>query len=244
MVLGVEKSSNKTKRSERPRQKRNGPKAIGPAADGSNVRTDTGEQTRNNEQARGHRVRLHSRRAQDDRPSERSFRAGYRGGRQARRHRSLGAVAGQGCASPSEPGEARNGCPGLPGLPIPQKVWRSSERRADRSMAVSPHRLLDAVHYLGEDDSYLDIFMDWRRAIITDKQRETWRALPTLVDHFKHWQSGTVPNKDRRTSDQKTIEKVRTEGHKADRAGEPKSSRRVRNSPLRKSRRRRHSGRF
>jgi hypothetical protein len=78
------------------------------------------------------------------------------------------------------------------------------------------HRLLDAAHYLGENDSYLDIFMDWRRAIITDKQRETWRALPTLVDHFKHWQSGTVPNKGRRTSDQKTIEKVRTEGHKAD----------------------------
>lgn len=82
------------------------------------------------------------------------------------------------------------------------------------------HRLLNAVHYLGEDNSYLDIFVDWRRAIITDKQRETWRALPTLVDHFKHWQSGTVPNKDRRTSDQKTIEKVRTEGHKADLARE------------------------
>ena len=31
-------------------------------------------------------------------------------------------------------------------------------------------------------------------------------------------QSGTVPNKDRRTSDQNTIEKVRTQGHKADAA--------------------------
>jgi hypothetical protein len=79
------------------------------------------------------------------------------------------------------------------------------------------HRLLDAVHYLGRDDN-LDIFMEWRRAIITEKQRKKWRALPTLVDHFKHYQNGTVPNKDRRTSDQKAIERVRTEGHKADAA--------------------------
>jgi hypothetical protein len=83
---------------------------------------------------------------------------------------------------------------------------------------LDKHRLLDAVHYLGSDDTYLDIFMEWLRAKITDAQRKKWRALPTLVDHFKHYQNGTVPNKDRRTSDQKEIERVRTEGHKADAA--------------------------
>ena len=84
---------------------------------------------------------------------------------------------------------------------------------------LDKHRrpLLDAVHYLGIDDN-LDIFMEWLRTKITEKQREKWRTLRTLVDHFKQWQSGTVPNKDRRTSDQKTIEKVTTEGHKADAA--------------------------
>ncbi len=84
---------------------------------------------------------------------------------------------------------------------------------------LDKHRrpLLHAVHYLGIDDN-LDIFTEWRRAKITEKQRKKWRGLPTLVHHFKDWQSGTVPNRDRRTSDQKAIEQVRTEGHKADAA--------------------------
>ena len=85
---------------------------------------------------------------------------------------------------------------------------------------LDEHRrsLLDAVHYLGEDDTYLDTFMEWLRTKVTAEQRKKWRTLRTLVDHFKRWQSGTVPNKDRRTSDQKAIERVRTEGHKADAA--------------------------
>jgi hypothetical protein len=77
---------------------------------------------------------------------------------------------------------------------------------------------LDAVHYLGTDDTYLDTFIEWRETKITEEQREKWRSLRTLVEHFRKWQSGTVPNTDRRTCDQKEIEQVRTEGHKADAA--------------------------
>jgi hypothetical protein len=87
--------------------------------------------------------------------------------------------------------------------------WLLDERRRS---------LLDAVHYLGSDDTYLDSFMEWRRARITDEQRNKWRKLRTLVDHFKQWQRGSVPDRDRRTPDQKEIEAVRTEGHKADAA--------------------------
>jgi hypothetical protein len=85
---------------------------------------------------------------------------------------------------------------------------------------LDEHRrsLLDAVHYLGEDDSYLDIFMEWLRTKVTAEQRKKWRTLRTLVDHFKRAQTGTVPNIDRRTSDQEAIERVRAEGHKADAA--------------------------
>jgi hypothetical protein len=87
---------------------------------------------------------------------------------------------------------------------------------------LNPHRrpLLDAVHYLGSDDAYIGEFIEWRRTKITTKQREGWRKLPTLVDHFRRWQSGITPSKDRRTPDQKAIERVRAEGHKADQAHE------------------------
>jgi hypothetical protein len=77
---------------------------------------------------------------------------------------------------------------------------------------------LNAVHYLGTDDTYLDTLIEWRGTKITEEQREKWRSLRTLVEHFRKWQSGTVPNKDRRTSNQKAIEQVCTEGHKADAA--------------------------
>jgi hypothetical protein len=87
--------------------------------------------------------------------------------------------------------------------------WLLDERRRS---------LLDAVHYLGSEDGYLESFLEWRQKKITEEQRKKWRKLRTLVDHFKQWQSGTVPNKDRRTPDQKQIELVRTEGHKADAA--------------------------
>jgi hypothetical protein len=80
------------------------------------------------------------------------------------------------------------------------------------------HALLDAVHYLGSDDAYLDTFIEWRATKITEKQRHKWRSLRTLVEHFKQWQTGIVPSNDRRTADQKQIELVRTEGHKADAA--------------------------
>jgi hypothetical protein len=58
--------------------------------------------------------------------------------------------------------------------------------------------LLAAVQYLGSDVTYLDSFMEWWRKL-TDKQRRKWRKLRTLVDHFKKWQRGTVPDRDRRT---------------------------------------------
>jgi hypothetical protein len=77
--------------------------------------------------------------------------------------------------------------------------------------------LRDAIHYLGSDDTYLDSFMEWWRKL-TDEQRREWRNLRTLVDHFKKWQRGTVPDTDGRTPDQKEIEAVRTDGHKADAA--------------------------
>jgi hypothetical protein len=80
------------------------------------------------------------------------------------------------------------------------------------------HSLLDAVHYLGSEDTYLDSFLEWRQTKVTEEQRGKWRKLRTLVDRFKQWQSGMVPNNDRRTPDQKQIELVRTEGHKADAA--------------------------
>jgi hypothetical protein len=87
--------------------------------------------------------------------------------------------------------------------------WLLDERRSS---------LRDAIHYLGSDDTYLDSFLEWRATKISEQQREKWRTLRTLVDHFKAWQSGTVPSNDRRTSAQKEIERVRTEGHQADAA--------------------------
>jgi hypothetical protein len=87
--------------------------------------------------------------------------------------------------------------------------WLLDERRRS---------LLNAVHYLGSDDTYLDTFMEWRRANITEEQRSKWRKLRTLVDHFKDWQTGAVPSNDRRNHDQKELERVRTEGHQADAA--------------------------
>jgi hypothetical protein len=86
--------------------------------------------------------------------------------------------------------------------------WLLDERRRS---------LLNAVHYLGDDDN-LDKFMEWQRTQITEEQRKKWRSLRTLVDYFKQWQSGAVRNHDRRTTDQKEIEQVRTEGHKAEAA--------------------------
>jgi hypothetical protein len=83
---------------------------------------------------------------------------------------------------------------------------------------LAHHAELDAVHYLGSDDKRLDKFLEWRRTEITEEQRQKWHSLRTLVGHFKKWQLGTVPNKDRRRPDQKEIERVRTEGHKADAA--------------------------
>jgi hypothetical protein len=85
---------------------------------------------------------------------------------------------------------------------------------------LDKHRrsLLSAVHYLGTDDAYLDIFLAWRATKITEEQRRKWLNLRTLVDHFKQWQNGAVPNIDRRTLDQKEVERIRTEGHKADTA--------------------------
>jgi hypothetical protein len=77
--------------------------------------------------------------------------------------------------------------------------------------------LLAAVQYLGSDVTYLDSFMEWWRKL-TDKQHRKWRKLRTLVDQFKKWQPGTIPERDRRTPDQKEIEAVRTDGHKADAA--------------------------
>jgi hypothetical protein len=53
----------------------------------------------------------------------------------------------------------------------------------------SRHSLLDAVHYLGSEDAYLDAFIDWRAKIITEAQRKRWRNLRTLVDRFKEWQT-------------------------------------------------------
>jgi hypothetical protein len=85
---------------------------------------------------------------------------------------------------------------------------------------LDKHRrsLLNAVHYLGSEDPYLDFFMEWRATKITEKQRGKWRNLRTLVDRFKQWQDGTIPNNDRRSPDEKEIEQIRTEGHKADAA--------------------------
>jgi hypothetical protein len=96
--------------------------------------------------------------------------------------------------------------------------WLLDERRRS---------LLDAVHYLGSDDTYLDSFIEWRRTTLTDEQRKKWRKLRTLVDHFKEWRGGKVARTDRRTPDQKEIEAVRTEGHNArgsSGAGTPRSS--------------------
>jgi hypothetical protein len=103
--------------------------------------------------------------------------------------------------------------------------YRTAFRKLLRGEPIGPwlldeHRrsLLDAVHYLGSDDTCLDSFMEWLRTKISDEQRKKWRTLRTLVDHFKDWQNGAVPNRDWRTSDQQEIERVRTEGHKADAA--------------------------
>ena len=63
--------------------------------------------------------------------------------------------------------------------------------------------------------------------IITDDQRSKWRSLRTLVDHFKDWQSGISLSKDRRTSEQKEIEKVVPKDTRPTRHCWPKSSRRV-----------------
>ncbi len=223
MALGVEKSNSKTKRSERPWQGRDGPKAIGPAADGSSVRTDTGEQVQNNAEAIGPTEFAYTpeeRKAIDraneafapvieavDRLEEIEVWApplvtGVRALRE-RAKRETGALDYFDHQCRRRFGDLMNAEPIGP--------WLLDKHRRP---------LLHAVHYLGEDDSYLDIFMHWLRTKVTADQRKKWRTLRTLVDHFKLWHSGTVPNKNRRTSNQKIIEEVRTEGHKADLAHE------------------------
>jgi hypothetical protein len=223
VALGVEKSSNKPKRSERPRQ-RNGPKPIDPAADGSSVRTDTGAQRQNDEQASEPTGPTEFAYTPEERtaidqaneafapvikavdtfenieawgpPLVRAVRA-----LRDRAMRETGALNYMDQQYRKKFGDLLNAEPIGP--------WLLDEHRRS---------LLDAVHYLGSDDTYLDTFMEWLRTKVTAEQRKKWRTLRTLVDHFKRWQSGTVPNKDRRTCDQKAIERVRTEGHKADAA--------------------------
>ena len=184
-----------------------------PAADGSSVRTDTGEQTQNDEDAYTPDERAAIDHANEAfapvieavdklenievwvRPLVRGVRA-----LRVRAKRETGALNYLDHQCRRTFGYLLNAEPIGP--------WLLDKHRRP---------LLHAVHYLGIDDN-LDIFMEWLRTKITEKQREKWRTLRTLVDHFKQWQSGTVPNKDRRTSDQKTIEKVTIEGHKADAA--------------------------
>jgi hypothetical protein len=60
--------------------------------------------------------------------------------------------------------------------------------------------------------------MDWRATKMTEKDRKKWRSLRTQVNHFKKWRQGAAPKADRRTSDQREIEQVRAEGHKAEAA--------------------------
>ena len=217
MALGVDTSSNKTRRSEG----RDGAKAVGPAADGSSVRTDTAAQTQNDEQAiepTGFAYSPEERTAIDQ--ANKAFAPVIKAidafenveawvpplvrGVRALRDRAMR--------------ETR-------ALNYMDREYRKKFGDLLNAESIGPwllddHRrsLLDAVHYLGSDDAYLDTFMEWRRTKITDEQRKKWRTLRTLVDHFKDWQSGAVPNKDRRTSDQKAIELVRTEGHKTDAA--------------------------
>jgi hypothetical protein len=224
VALGAEKLSNKTRRSERPRRKRDGLKAVDPTADGSSVRTDTAAQTQNDEQA-AEPTRLTE---FDYTPEERTaidqateafapiieaidkledieawVPPVVRGVRALRDRamRETGALHYLDQQYRARFGDLVDAEPFGP--------WLLDERRRS---------LLDAVHYLGSHDTYLDSFIDWRRTKVTEVQRKKWRRLRTLVDHFKQCQRGSVPDRDRRTRDQKEIEAVRTEGHQADAA--------------------------
>jgi predicted DNA-binding protein (UPF0251 family) len=199
----------------------NRPNAIGPATDGSSVQADTGEQTQDGEQTTEPTEFAYSsaERAAIDEANE-AFAPiieaidtvenidgwvppvvkGVRALRD-RAMRDTGAPNYLDQQYRTRFGDLLNAEPIGP--------WLLDERRRS---------LLDAVHYLGSDDTYLDSFMEWRQKEITEERRKKWRKLRTLVDHFKQWQSGTVPNNDRRTHDQKELERVRTEGHQADAA--------------------------
>ena len=223
MALGVEGSNNNRKRGEHVQQRRDNPQAIGPAADGS-VPGDTAAQTQNDEQA-----------GEPTGPTEFAYTPEER--------RAIDR-ANEAFAPVIEAVDRLEDIEvWVPPLVTGVRALRERAKRETGALDYFDHQcrrrfgdllnaepigpwlldkhrrsLLHAVHYLGSDNSYLDAFMEWRRTKITDEQRKKWCSLRTLVDHFKHWQSGTVPNKDRRTSDQKAIERVRTEGHKADAA--------------------------
>jgi hypothetical protein len=197
------------------------PKAIGSAADGTSVRTDTGNQAQNDEQAIEPTEFAYTpaERTAIDQANEafapviesvdtiediESWVPPLVRGVRALRDRAMRET---GALNYFDQQYRRKFSDLLNAEPI--GPWLLDERRRS---------LLDAVHYLGREDTYLDVFIEWRRTEITEQQRNKWRSLRILVEHFKKWQRGTVPKKDRRTSDQKAIEQVRTEGHKADAA--------------------------
>jgi hypothetical protein len=221
MALDVE-SSEESSRSQRSRQRRNGPKAIDPAADNTSVPTNTAQNDddeQGTESPASDFAYTPEERVAIDEANEAfapiieavdalenieawvpSMVKGVRALRD-RAMRETGALHYLDQEYRKAFGDLLNAEPIGP--------WLLDKRRRS---------LLNAVHYLGSEDAYLDAFMEWRATKITEKHRGKWRNLRTLVDHFKQWQDGTIPNNDRRTPDQKEIEQVRTEGHKADAA--------------------------
>jgi hypothetical protein len=197
------------------------PKGIGPASDGSSVPTDTGEQVQNDERVTDPAV-------------------GYTPQERAAIDEANAAFAPVIDAADTLDKTIENIETWAPPLVRGVRALRRRARRETGALnyfdqqyrtrfgdllsaepigpwLLAHHAELNAVHYLGDDD-HLDKFMEWRRTEVTEEKRHKWRSLRTLVRHFKRWQSGTGASKDRRTCDQKAIERVRTEGHKADAA--------------------------
>jgi hypothetical protein len=219
MALDVE-SGEESSRSQRSRQRRNGPKAIDPAADDTSVPTNTA-QGRDGEQGpepADFAYTPEERTAIDE--ANESFALVIEAVDTFENIEAWVPPVVKGVRALRDRAMRETGA-----LHYLDQQYRMRFRDLLNAEPIGPwlldkdrRALLNAVHYLVSDDGYLDSFIEWRATKITEKQRGKWRNLRTLVDRFKQWQDGTVPNNDRRTPDEKELERVRTEGHQADAA--------------------------
>jgi hypothetical protein len=185
MALGAEKSSKESSRG-------GSPKAIGPAADASSVRTDTA-QSQNEEAAEPTRFAYtpEERTAIDQ--ANQAFAPIIEAADTIDNIESWVPALVRGVRALRDRAVRETGAPNYLDHEYRKTFGDLLNAEPIGPWLLDKHRcsLLDAVHYLGSNDTYLDTFMESRRTKITEEEREKWRTLRILVECFKQWHSGT-----------------------------------------------------